>query len=57
MEGVRIELPPHPISKEAQAYIDAMTPDQKALHELAIKLLGSSYFVEQTRGYLAWRAT
>ena len=57
MEGVRIELPAHPISKEAQAYIDAMTPDQKALHELAIKLLGSSYFVEQTRGYLAWRAT
>jgi len=49
------ELEPHPISKEAQMYIDAMTVDQRALHEMAIRLLGSSYFVEQTRGYIAWK--
>ena len=46
----------HPISKEGQKYIDAMTPDQRALHELAVKMLASSYFVEETRGYLAWKA-
>jgi hypothetical protein len=49
------ELKPHPISKEAQAYIDSMTADQRALHEMATRLLASSYFVEQTRGYIAWK--
>jgi hypothetical protein len=44
-------LPPHPISPAGQAYVAAMTPEKKALHELAIKLLGSSYFVEKTRGF------
>jgi hypothetical protein len=48
-------LPPHPIGVKGQAYIAAMNPQQKALHELAIKMLGSSYFVEQTRGFLAWK--
>jgi len=47
-------LPPHPVSAAAQAYIDAMTPAQKKLHDLAIVALGSSYFVEQSRGYIAW---
>ena len=51
-----MESEPHPISKEAQAYVDSMTVDQRALHELAIRLLGSSYFVEQTRGYIAWKS-
>jgi hypothetical protein len=49
------ELEPHPVSKEAQAYIDSMTAEQLALHKLAVKLLGSSYFVQQTRGYIAWK--
>jgi hypothetical protein len=44
-------LPPHPISPAGQAYIAAMTPEKRALHELATKLLGSSYFVEKTRGF------
>jgi hypothetical protein len=52
--GNRQILPPHPISTAAQAYIDAMTPQQKKLHELAIVALGSSYFVEQSRGFIAF---
>ena len=50
------KLPPHPITKEAQAYIDSMTPEQKELHEMAQKDtgLGSSYFVERTKGFLDW---
>jgi hypothetical protein len=48
------KLPPHPITKEAQKYIDAMTPLQKELHEMAIIGLGSSYFVERTKGYIEW---
>jgi hypothetical protein len=50
------KLPPHPITKEAQAYINSMTPEQKELHEMAQKDtgLGSSYFVERTKGFLDW---
>jgi len=44
-------LSTHPLSEEAIKYIDSMTPDQKALHQLAIEKLGSSYFVERTRGF------
>jgi hypothetical protein len=51
METQYVPPPPHPISPEAEKYIAAMTPVEKALHELALKVLGSSYFVEQTRGY------
>jgi hypothetical protein len=44
-------VPIHPLTPEAKRYIDSMTPDQRALHELAIEKLGSSYFVERTRGF------
>lgn len=49
-------LPPHIPAPETAAYLAAMTPQQKQLHELAIKMLGSSYFVERTRGFAAWTA-
>ncbi len=51
----RVELPPHPVPVEAEAYIASMTPAQRELHELAIKLLGSSYFVERTHGFTKWK--
>jgi hypothetical protein len=55
LNGQHMEkLPPHVPTPEAQKYIDSMTPDQKALHEMAIVGLGSSYFVERTKGYLDW---
>ena len=44
-------LPPHQPTPEALKYIESMTPAQKELHELAIQMLGSSYFVERTRGF------
>jgi hypothetical protein len=49
-------LPPHPISAEAAKYLAGLTPQQKALHELAVQMLGSSYFVERTRGFEAAKA-
>jgi hypothetical protein len=52
----RTELPPHPIPEVAAAYVAAMTPAEKELHELAIKMLGSSYFVERTHGFRKWQA-
>jgi len=44
-------LPPHKPTPEAMKYIKSMTPEKKKLHELAVKMLGSSYFVERTRGF------
>jgi hypothetical protein len=41
----------HPLTPEGMKYIESMTPLQKKLHELAIRMLGSSYFVERTRGF------
>ena len=53
---VRTELPPHPVAPEAQPYLDSLSPAARELHELAVKMLGSSYFVERTHGFAKWRA-
>ena len=50
------KLPPHPITKEAAAYIKTMTVAQLELHAMAVEKLGSSYFVERTKGFLEWKA-
>jgi len=46
------EQPPHPITLEVAEYLRSLTPAQLELHEIATKLLGSSYFVERTKGFL-----
>ena len=35
-----------------QKYIDQFTPEQKIVHEIAIKILGSSYCIEKSIGFL-----
>ncbi len=45
---------PHALNDNERKYIDAMTPGQRQLHELAVKMLGSSYFVGKTHGYTKW---
>ena len=50
----RVELPPHPISKEGEAYIATLSKEDLELHRLAVELLGSSYFVERSKGFQAW---
>jgi hypothetical protein len=45
---------PHAIPESVKEYLDQMTPKERALHELAIKELGSSYFIEYRHGYLTW---
>ena len=52
----REELPPHPVTEEGQVYLDSMTAQQRELHELAVKMLGSSYFVDRTHGFRKWKA-
>lgn len=49
-------LPPHSVSKEGEVYLATRTVEQLELHELAVKMLGSSYFVERTHGFRKWAA-
>lgn len=44
----------HPLNETEQQYINSMTQQQRELHELATKMLGSSYFVGKTHGFTAW---
>ena len=52
-----VPMEPHAIPAEAAAYVAAMSPKDKELHELAQQLLGSSYFVEWSHGYKKWVAS
>jgi len=47
-------LPSHPLTKEAKEYLKTLDARGKELHELAIQMLGSSYFVERTLGFKKW---
>ena len=49
-------LPPHQPPADAEAYLAAVSEDERKLVQLAIKTLGSSYFMEKSHGYLAWKA-
>jgi hypothetical protein len=48
---------PHEIPEEAKPFIAAMTDTERALHEMAIELLGSSYFVESSHAFKRWKAS
>jgi hypothetical protein len=56
MPGPYEPPPPHKIPESAAAYMAAMTEQQHALHVLATQLLGSSYFVETSHGFVKWQA-
>jgi hypothetical protein len=44
------------VAPEAEPYLASLSPAARELHELAVKMLGSSYFVERTHGYQKWLA-
>ncbi len=50
------DLPPHPITPEGQQYLASLDDAGRELHDLAVKMLGSSYFVERTHGFAKWKA-
>jgi hypothetical protein len=50
-------LPPQKITLEVAPYIRSMTPAQLELHKMAQEKLGSSYFVERSKGFLEWKKT
>lgn len=49
-------LPPHKFPADADAYMASCTEDERKLIKLAVERLGSSYFMEKSLGYLAWKA-
>lgn len=54
---VRQHLPPHQLPADAEAYLASVSAEERALVKLAIEQLGSSYFMEKSHGYKAWKAT
>jgi hypothetical protein len=44
-------LPPHTLNEREKAFVQKMTPKEQRLHEMAVKLLNSSYFVEWTHAF------
>ena len=49
-------LPPHAPPADAAMYLEACSQQERDLVQLAILQLGSSYFMEKSHGYLAWKA-
>jgi hypothetical protein len=52
----RQHLPAHKPPADAAAYLAAASDEERRLVTLAIERLGSSYFMEKSHGYLAWKA-
>ena len=42
---------PHRIPEEAAKFLESLTEREHQLHELAMELLGSSYFVETSHAF------
>jgi hypothetical protein len=49
-------LPPHKPPADAEEYLAACSLEERRLVQLAIEKLGSSYFMEKSHGYLAWKS-
>ena len=49
-------LPPHQPPADAAEYLSACSSEERLVVKLAIERLGSSYFMEKSHGYLAWKA-
>lgn len=59
MESVQIQqeiLGSHAFPSDANEFLATLDAKQRRLHELARIGLGSSYFMEKTNSYRAWKA-
>jgi hypothetical protein len=48
-------MPPPHLVKEVEEYLGQLDEKHKRLHEIAVKTLASSYFVERSHGFLNWK--
>jgi hypothetical protein len=51
----RVFLPPHHLPDDYEVFLAACSPEEKNVHTMAIKILGSSYFMEKSHGYISWK--
>lgn len=47
--------PPHALNDQEKKFMASLPPKEKELHELATKMLGSSYFAGKTHAFTAWQ--
>jgi len=47
--------PPHKLPADAAEFLASLDETNRRLHELAREKLGSSYFMERTHSYKAWK--
>jgi hypothetical protein len=48
-------LAPHPLPPDSDKFLAWCSPAERAVHLLAIQQLASSYFMEKSHGYKAWK--
>ena len=46
--------PPHVLNPKEKQFVASLGAKQMELHDLATKMLGSSYFVGKTHAYTKW---
>ena len=51
----RVILPPHPLPADAETFLAECSAEERAVHIMAIKTLGSSYFMDKSHGYISWK--
>jgi len=44
----------HEVTEKGKEFLGSLPPRERELHELAAKMLGSSYFVEKTHAFTKW---
>lgn len=51
----RVYLAPNHLPKDHEAFLAACSPEERIVHQMAIKTLASSYFMEKSHGYISWK--
>lgn len=54
MPDTYIPQEPHVVTEKGKQFLGSLPPKERELHELATKMLGSSYFVEKTHAFTKW---
>jgi len=49
-------MEPRSLNKDEIAFINSLSPKERALHNLAVEKLGSSYFVWKSHAYQEYKA-
>jgi hypothetical protein len=44
------------MEKDIPVYLASLTEQEREAEQLAREMLGTSYFIEQTHGFLKWKA-